>query len=47
MSYIADHGTFFDVPVKFLMAEMAQLYPKLCQPGGLRGPSMEQESSKR
>jgi transglutaminase-like putative cysteine protease len=47
MSYIADHGTFFDVPAKFLLAEMARLYPKLCQPGGLRGPSMEQESSKR
>jgi transglutaminase-like putative cysteine protease len=47
LSYIADHGTFFDVPVKFLMAEMARLYPKLCQPGGLRGPSMEQESIKR
>lgn len=46
MSYIAQHGTFFDVPVKFLIAEMTRLYPKLCQPGGLRG-DMEQEGGKR
>jgi transglutaminase-like putative cysteine protease len=43
MSYVAQHGTFFDVPVKFLIAEMKRLYPKLCQPGGLRG-SMEAEA---
>ena len=43
MSYVAQHGTFFDVPVKFLMAEMRRMYPKLCQPGGLRG-SMEAEA---
>ena len=43
MSYVAQHGTFFDVPVKFLMAEMKRLYPKLCRPGGLRG-SMEAEA---
>ncbi len=47
MSYIADHGTFFDVPAKFLLGEMARLYPKLCKPGGLRGPTMEEESAKR
>jgi transglutaminase-like putative cysteine protease len=46
MSYIAQHGTFFDVPVKFLIGEMVRLYPKLCQPGGLRG-DMEQEGAKR
>jgi transglutaminase-like putative cysteine protease len=43
MSYIAQHGTFFDVPTKFLIEEMKRLYPKLCQPGGLRG-SMEEEA---
>ena len=43
MSYVAQHGTFFDVPVKFLITEMQRLYPKLCQPGGLRG-SMEAEA---
>jgi transglutaminase-like putative cysteine protease len=46
MSYIAQHGTFFDVPVKFLMSEMKRIYPKLCRPGGLRG-DMEAEGAKR
>jgi transglutaminase-like putative cysteine protease len=46
MSYIVQHGTFFDVPAKFLIGEMARLYPKLCQPGGLRG-NMEAESAGR
>jgi len=46
MSYIAQHGTFFDVPVKFLISEMKRLYPALCRPGGLRG-DMEAESAKR
>ena len=45
MSYVAQHGTFFDVPTKFLMAEMKRLYPKLCRPGGLRG-SMEEEAQR-
>jgi hypothetical protein len=45
MSYVRQHGTFFDVPAKFLIAEMTRLYPKLCQPGGLRG-DMEKESAK-
>lgn len=44
MSYIVDHGSFFDVPAKFLMREMWRLYPRLCVPGGLRGSSMEQEA---
>ncbi|WP_293796231.1 transglutaminase family protein [uncultured Bosea sp.] len=44
MSYLAEHGSFFDVPVKFLISEMSRLYPKLCVPGGLRGTSMEQEA---
>jgi transglutaminase-like putative cysteine protease len=46
MSYVAQHGTFFDVPVKFLIGEMVRLYPKLCQPGGLRG-NMEEEGAQR
>jgi transglutaminase-like putative cysteine protease len=46
MSYIAQHGTFFDVPAKFLIGEMKRIYPKLCRPGGLRG-DMEQEGAKR
>jgi transglutaminase-like putative cysteine protease len=45
MSYIARHGTFFDVPVKFLIGEMTRLYPKLSRPGGLRG-NMEEEGGK-
>jgi transglutaminase-like putative cysteine protease len=43
MSYVTQHGTFFDVPAKFLIAEMTRLYPKLCRPGGLRG-DMEVEA---
>ncbi len=46
MSYVTQHGTFFDVPAKFLIGEMIRLYPKLCQPGGLRG-DMEREGGKR
>jgi transglutaminase-like putative cysteine protease len=46
MSYIAQHGTFFDVPTKFLIGEMMRLYPKLCQPGGMRG-DMEREGAQR
>jgi transglutaminase-like putative cysteine protease len=46
MSYIAQHGTFFDVPVKFLIGEMTRIYPKLCQPGGMRG-RMEEEGARR
>jgi transglutaminase-like putative cysteine protease len=44
MSYVIQHGTFFDVPAKFLISEMRRLYPKLAQPGGLRG-NMEQEGA--
>ena len=43
MQYLADHGSFFDVPVKFLMAEMARLYPAMTRPGGVRG-SLEAEA---
>ncbi|MBX9910112.1 MAG: transglutaminase family protein [Beijerinckiaceae bacterium] len=43
MAYLADHGAYFDVPMKFLVIEMARLFPKLCVPGGMRG-SMEREA---
>jgi transglutaminase-like putative cysteine protease len=36
MKYEALHGAFHDVPAKFLIAEMARLYPQL---KGKRGPS--------
>src|SRR5918911_3272074 len=36
MTYEVEHGTFFDVPVKYVIAEMKRLYPKMCRPGGLK-----------
>lgn len=44
MAYLIDHGTFFDVPAKYLIAEMARLYPALCRPGGFNGRDMEAEA---
>jgi hypothetical protein len=44
MAYLVEHGSFFDVPAKFLIGEMARLYPRLCRPGGLRGRDMEEEA---
>jgi transglutaminase-like putative cysteine protease len=46
MTYVAQHGTFFDVPAKFLISEMTRLYPKLTRPGGLRGTAMEDEAGR-
>jgi transglutaminase-like putative cysteine protease len=46
MAYLNDHGTFEDVPVEMIEAEMKRLYPQLCVPGGLRG-SMENEAAQR
>ncbi|WP_431855028.1 transglutaminase-like domain-containing protein [Azospirillum sp.] len=43
MEYLADHGLFHDVPAKFLIREMARLYPKLC---GSTGGDMEQEAER-
>lgn len=40
MEYLTDHGIFHDVPAKFLVGEMARLYPRLCGRGG----DMEQEA---
>lgn len=45
MEYLVQHGSFVDVPAKFLMAEMARLYPALCQPGGISGGTMERDIS--
>jgi len=44
MEYIVDHGTFFDVPAKFIRSEMMRLYPALCRPGEYRGRDMEKEA---
>jgi transglutaminase-like putative cysteine protease len=46
MAYLVEHGSFFDVPAKYVMAEMARLYPRLCRPGGLRGRDMEEEAGR-
>jgi transglutaminase-like putative cysteine protease len=42
MEYLNDRGGFFDVPAKFLIAEMARLYPRLCGLG--EGGDMEREA---
>ncbi|HEX8664229.1 MAG TPA: transglutaminase family protein [Beijerinckiaceae bacterium] len=44
MTYEVEHGAFFDVPAKYVMAEMARLYPRMCRPGGLKGRDMEAEA---
>jgi transglutaminase-like putative cysteine protease len=44
MEYIVDHGTFFDVPAKFVMSEMMRLYPALCGSADYRGGDMEREA---
>jgi transglutaminase-like putative cysteine protease len=46
MEYLVEHGSFFDVPAKYLMAEMALLYPVLCRPGGWRDRDMEAEADR-
>jgi transglutaminase-like putative cysteine protease len=45
MTYEVEHGAFFDVPAKYVMAEMKRLYPGMCRPGGLKGRDMEAEAS--
>jgi transglutaminase-like putative cysteine protease len=45
MQYVTQRGTYHDVPVAFLVAEMARLDPSLCEPGGLRGRDMEREAA--
>ena len=44
MTYEVEHGAFFDVPVKYVMAEMMRLYPGMCRPGGLKR-DMEAEAT--
>jgi transglutaminase-like putative cysteine protease len=44
MAYVEDHGSFHDVPVKFLMREMERLYPGMMR-DRLAGRDMEREAS--
>ena len=44
MQYLRTHGSFHDVPAKFMRDEMARLYPALAKPGGLEG-DMEAEAA--
>ena len=44
MKYEVLHGAFHDVPAKFLMAEMARLYPQLKGPRGRAAGGMEFEA---
>ncbi len=44
MAYEADHGPYWDVPVSFLAAEMARLYPRLCGDKGEKGRLLEAEA---
>lgn len=45
MEYVVDRGIYFDVPAKFLVAEMRRHYPALCRPGGINGRNMEEEAA--
>jgi transglutaminase-like putative cysteine protease len=47
MQYEVLHGAFHDVPAKFLMREMARLYPSLRHSGGLSAGGMENEAPLR
>jgi hypothetical protein len=44
MAYVETHGTFHDVPVKFLVREMARLYPGMIR-DEVAGRDMEREAS--
>ena len=44
MAYVETHGSFHDVPVKFLMREMERLYPGMMR-GKVAGRDMEREAS--
>jgi hypothetical protein len=44
MAYVETHGTFHDVPVKFLMREMERLYPGMMR-DQVAGRDMEREAS--
>jgi len=46
MEYLADHGTFADVPMDFITASVAKAYPHLTDPkvmSGLSGHSLEED----
>jgi transglutaminase-like putative cysteine protease len=43
MRYETLHGAFYDVPAKFLMTEMARIYPQLSHSGGRGTGGMESE----
>jgi transglutaminase-like putative cysteine protease len=45
MEYVAQHGSYFDVPAKFLRAEMARLYPHLYGIESPFGASLEDDAS--
>ncbi len=47
MKYEVLHGAFHDVPAKFLMSEMARLYPTLKGPSDRREGGMESETPLR
>jgi transglutaminase-like putative cysteine protease len=44
MAYVETHGSFHDVPVKFLMREMARLYPRMMR-DQVADRDMEDEAS--
>jgi hypothetical protein len=44
MQYVNDHGTYHDVPAKFLMREMARDYANM-RGENLSGRDMEQEAA--
>ena len=44
MQYVDDHGTYQDVPAKFLMREMARIYPNMLGED-LSGRDMEREAA--
>jgi transglutaminase-like putative cysteine protease len=45
MEYVAQHGCYFDVPAKFLRAEMARLYPHLSGIEGSLGTALEDDAT--
>lgn len=49
MRYLRQHGAFYDVPAKYLLQEMARLYPKPLsrdgEPGAVAKPDMEAEAA--
>ncbi|PYE99921.1 transglutaminase superfamily protein [Rhodopseudomonas faecalis] len=45
MEYVAQHGAYFDVPAKFLLAEMARQYPHLAASGPTLGSALEDDSA--